>query len=241
MTKKVLIVEDEGITSLELENKIRKWGYDPIGVAVSGEEALAMARDLKPDLMIMDVRLQGEEDGVEAAEKILDEMKISLIYITAHSSDFIMDRAHKTSPYAYFIKPFNDSELKFAIETALCKHEMEKQVNEPENKFKALMDNLMIGIFITKLNGDILMVNQYMADLSSETAIDRVIGKNFRTLFAPSQEIEKLIEKLNREGILIKEILNLVNRNNQEIQIELSAKVNDDRVYGVVTSKKTLK
>ena len=98
MTKKVLIVEDEGITSLELENKIRKWGYDPVGVAVSGEEAMVMARDLKPDLMLMDIRLQGEEDGVEAAEKILKEVKTSLIYITAHSSDLIMDRAHKTSP-----------------------------------------------------------------------------------------------------------------------------------------------
>ncbi len=238
MAKKVLIVEDEGITSLELENKIRKWGYDPVGVAVSGEEALAMARDLKPDLMIMDIRLQGEEDGVEVAEKILKEMKISLIYITAHSSDLIMDRAHKTSPHAYFIKPFNDSELKFAVEMALYKHEMGKKLKESENKYKALMDNLMVGVFITELNGDILMVNQYMADMSSESSIEGVIGRNFRSMFVQSQEIEKLMKKLEKENKIINEILTLVNGNNKKIEIEVSAKINESLVYGVVTSKK---
>jgi AmiR/NasT family two-component response regulator len=187
MTKKVLIVEDEGITSLELENKIRKWGYDPVGVAVSGEEAMVMARDLKPDLMLMDIRLQGEEDGVEAAEKILKEVKTSLIYITAHSSDLIMDRAHKTSPHAYFIKPFNDNELKFAVEMALYKHEMETKLAESENKYKALMDNLMVGVFITELNGNILMMNQYLADLFNGNSLKGVVGRNCKNMFTQSQ------------------------------------------------------
>ncbi|MDI9435280.1 MAG: response regulator [Euryarchaeota archaeon] len=238
MTKKVLIVEDEGITSLELENKIRKWGYDPVGVAVSGEEAMVMARDLKPDLMLMDIRLQGEEDGVEAAEKILKEVKTSLIYITAHSSDLIMDRAHKTSPHAYFIKPFNDNELKFAVEMALYKHEMETKLAESENKYKALMDNLMVGVFITELNGNILMMNQYLADLFNGNSLKVVVGRNFKNMFTQSQEIEKLMEKLENEGKLINENLTLINGNNQKIEIELSAKTSKNLVYGVVTSIK---
>jgi len=234
----VLIVEDEGITSLELENKIRKWGYDPVGVAVSGEEAMVMARDLKPDLMLMDIRLQGEEDGVEAAEKILKEVKTSLIYITAHSSDLIMDRAHKTSPHAYFIKPFNDNELKFAVEMALYKHEMETKLAESENKYKALMDNLMVGVFITELNGNILMMNQYLADLFNGNSLKVVVGRNFKNMFTQSQEIEKLMEKLENEGKLINENLTLINGNNQKIEIELSAKTSKNLVYGVVTSIK---
>ncbi len=238
MTKKVLIVEDEGITSLELENKIRKWVYDPVGVAVSGEEAMVMARDLKPDLMLMDIRLQGEEDGVEAAEKILKEVKTSLIYITAHSSDLIMDRAHKTSPHAYFIKPFNDNELKFAVEMALYKHEMETKLAESENKYKALMDNLMVGVFITELNGNILMMNQYLADLFNGNSLKVVVGRNFKNMFTQSQEIEKLMEKLENEGKLINENLTLINGNNQKIEIELSAKTSKNLVYGVVTSIK---
>ena len=238
MTKKVLIVEDEGITSLELENKIRKWGYDPVGVAVSGEEAMVMARDLKPDLMLMDIRLQGEEDGVEAAEKILKEVKTSLIYITAHSSDLIMDRAHKTSPHAYFIKPFNDNELKFAVEMALYKHEMETKLAESENKYKVLIDNLMVGVFITELNGNILMMNQYLADLFNGNSLKVVVGRNFKNMFTQSQEIEKLMEKLENEGKLINENLTLINGNNQQIEIELSAKTSKNLVYGVVTSIK---
>ncbi|HHY00904.1 MAG TPA: response regulator [Methanothermobacter sp.] len=238
MNKKVLIVEDEGITSLELENKIRKWGYNPVGIAVSGEEAMVMARDLKPDLILMDIRLQGKEDGVEVAEKILKEMKISLIYITAHSSDFMMDRAHKTSPHAYFIKPFNDNELKFAVEMALYKHEMEGKLKESETKYKALIDNLMVGVFITELNGNILMMNQYMADLSNENSSEGIIGRNLRSMFDQSQEIEKLMGKLENEGNLINENLTLINGNNQKIEIELSAKISKNIVYGVVTSVK---
>ncbi|MDD3753780.1 MAG: response regulator [Methanobacterium sp.] len=238
MNKKVLIVEDEGITSLELENKIRKWGYDPVGVAVSGEEAMVMARDLKPDLILMDIRLQGEEDGVEVAEKILKEMKISLIYITAHSSDFMMDRAHKTSPHAYFIKPFNDNELKFAVEMALYKHEMEGKLKESENKYKTLIDNLMVGVFITELNGNILMMNQYLANLSNGNSSEGIIGRNLRSMFDQSQEIEKLMGKLENEGNLINENLTLINGNNQKIEIEFSAKISKNIVYGVVTSVK---
>lgn len=126
MNKKVLIVEDEGITSLELENKLRKWGYNPVGVAISGKEAMQMARNLEPDLLIMDIRLQGDEDGVEVAEQILNEMEISLIYITAHSTDLMIEKAKKTSPHAYFVKPFNDDDLKVAVEIALSKPEIER-------------------------------------------------------------------------------------------------------------------
>lgn len=199
---------------------------------------MVMARDLKPDLMLMDIRLQGEEDGVEAAEKILKEVKTSLIYITAHSSDLIMDRAHKTSPHAYFIKPFNDNELKFAVEMALYKHEMETKLAESENKYKVLMDNLMVGVFITELNGNILMMNQYLADLFNGNSLKVVVGRNFKNMFTQSQEIEKLMEKLENEGKLINENLTLINGNNQKIEIELSAKTSKNLVYGVVTSIK---
>ncbi|BDZ72035.1 response regulator [Methanobacterium petrolearium] len=119
MNKKVLIVEDECITSLELENKLSNWGYTPVGIAVSGEQALEMARELRPDVLIMDIRLRGDEDGVEVAWKILDEMEVSLIYITAHSTDYMMERAYETSPLAYFVKPFNDGELKLALEMVM--------------------------------------------------------------------------------------------------------------------------
>lgn len=134
MDKKVLIVEDECITSLELENKLRSWGYNPVGIAISGEEAMKMARDLKPDLLIMDIRLQGEEDGVEVARKILNEMEISLIYITAHSTKYMMERAYETSPHAYVVKPYNDGELRVAVEKAVSKDMRNGKYNEPKKE-----------------------------------------------------------------------------------------------------------
>lgn len=234
MGKKILIVEDEGITSLELENKLRKWGYMPLGTAISGDEALQMARDMEPDLVIMDVRLQGKEDGVEVAERILNEMEVSLIYITAHSSDSIMDRAHKTSPHAYFIKPFNDNELKFAIEMALFKHEMEKKLRESEKKYMALMDNLMVGVFIMELDGSIVMLNQFLADLSGLGSLDEIIGSNAKSVFREPQERRNFLKRLKKEGKLFNKTLMMVDNSGQDIEIIVSVKIHENLIYGVV-------
>lgn len=234
MDKKILIVEDEGITSLEMEKKLRLWGYKPLGTAISGEEAMAMARDLKPDLLIMDVRLHGEEDGVEVAEKIQNEMDISLIYITAHSSDSVMERAYKTSPYAYFIKPFSDNELKFAIENAFYKHDLERKVTESEEKYQALMDNILVGVFIMELNGDIIVLNQFLAELSGLGSWEELIGSNAKRVFREPHERRTFLKRLKKEGKLLKERMKMIDHSNHDIEILVSAKIEGGLIYGVV-------
>jgi AmiR/NasT family two-component response regulator len=234
MCKKILIVEDEGITSLELEKKLRKWGYKPLGTAISGEEAVRMARDLEPDLVIMDIRIQGEYDGVEVAEKIQSEMEVSLIYITAHSSDLIMNRAHKTSPYAYFIKPFSDTELKFAIDMAIYKHDMEQKLTESEKKYKSLMDNLMVGVFIMELDGNIVMLNQFLADLSGLGSLAEMIGSNAKPVFREPHERRSFLKRLKKVGKLLNETLMMVDNSDQDIEILVSAKIEDGLIYGVI-------
>jgi PAS domain S-box-containing protein len=236
--KKILIVEDEGITSLEMEKKLRSWGYNPLGTAISGEEAVLMARDLNPDLLIMDVRLQGEEDGVEVAEKIQNEMDISLIYITAHSSDSVMQRAYKTSPYAYFIKPFSDNELRFAIETAFYKHDLELKVMESEEKYQALMDNLLVGVFIMELNGNIVVLNQFLAELSGLGSWEKMIGSNAKRVFREPHERRTFLKRLKKEGKILRESIKMMDHNNHDIDIIVSAKIEDGLIYGVVCPMK---
>lgn len=150
--KKILIVEDEMITSLEMRMKIESWGYSVLDSVKSSADAVETAIKNNPDLIIMDVVLSGNEDGISAAENIQKHTEIPLIYVTAYSSEMIMERAHKTSPYAYIIKPFDDNELKFAIELALKKHELKKEFDEKQELHRIISKNLGDVIWILDLD-----------------------------------------------------------------------------------------
>jgi PAS domain S-box-containing protein len=141
MMEKILIVEDESITSFELKTKIENWGYSVVGIASTSEDVLKMIPNLEPDLITMDITIRGEMDGIEVVEILQKTREIPVIYITAHSSDQIMERALKTSPYAFIIKPFADKELKFAIELALKKHSMKKELNNDQMIHKIISEN----------------------------------------------------------------------------------------------------
>ncbi|AEH60473.1 response regulator receiver protein [Methanosalsum zhilinae DSM 4017] len=123
---KILIVEDENIIALNIKKKLRNIGYIVPGIASTGKEAIEKAEITFPDLVLMDIRLKGEMDGVEAASQIRDKFDIPVIYLTAYSDEEILERAKKTEPYGYILKPFKESELRTSIEVALHKHKMEK-------------------------------------------------------------------------------------------------------------------
>lgn len=121
--KKILIVEDEVIVSMVLEETIVKLGYQVVGTVISGPDAIEKTGETRPDLVLMDIRLDGEMDGIEAAEKITALYNIPVVYLTAHSDEKTLDRAIKTQPYGYLIKPFRERELYTTIEMAINKHQ----------------------------------------------------------------------------------------------------------------------
>ena len=116
---KILIVEDEGIVALDLESRLRGMGYLVVGVTDSGEEAIQKAIETCPDLVLMDIRLKGDMDGIEAAGVIRARLDIPVIYLTALVDEDTMRRANVTQPYASIAKPFKEDELRTAIEAAL--------------------------------------------------------------------------------------------------------------------------
>ncbi len=124
MPKKILIVEDEAVNSIVLEKTLHELGYDVAGNAFDAEEAIAMARDEKPDLILMDIRIQGEKDGIEAAKEIYALYNIPIIYLTAHSDDETIKRAVESGPFGYLIKPFKEKELYSNIEMTIHKHKI---------------------------------------------------------------------------------------------------------------------
>jgi signal transduction histidine kinase len=138
----ILIVEDEEIVAADLGNKLRQLGYDVCGSARRGEDAVALARERDPDLVLMDIRLAGAMDGVEAAEMICHELGLPVIYLTAHLDGPTLQQAKVTEPFGYILKPFETRELEMHIEMALYKHKAERALREAQAKLQAHADDL---------------------------------------------------------------------------------------------------
>ena len=128
--KRIMVVEDEGVTAMMISSSLVEMGYSVIAAEFSGEEAVKKAEEDRPDLIVMDIVLDGEMDGIEAAGEIQSRFRIPVVYLTAHSSDAMLKRIKKTEPFGHIIKPFNDRELHAAIEIALYKHEMEEKLRK---------------------------------------------------------------------------------------------------------------
>jgi signal transduction histidine kinase len=138
MNEKILIVEDESIVALDLRYRLDGFGYQVVAIADSGEEAIEKTAELAPDLVLMDIQLTGEIDGVETATQIRDGWNIPVIYITAYTDEETVDRAKVTRPLGYLVKPFDDRELHTIIEIALYRHRAEVA----ESRERALTDAL---------------------------------------------------------------------------------------------------
>jgi len=137
-TKKILVVEDDAIAAMDIQRTLQLGGYEVVAVASSGEEAVEITEKLKPDLILMDIVLKGEMDGINASNKINEILDIPVIYLTAHSEESTVQRAKLTNPYGYLIKPFDNRELKFTVDMALYKHHLEHKLKESEKKFRLL-------------------------------------------------------------------------------------------------------
>ncbi len=116
---KILIVEDEGIVSIDIRNILKNLGYNYIEVAFTGEEALNKTQDWEPDVILMDIGLKGDIDGIEAAGKIKNRINTPIIFLTGFADDNTLARANKINPVGYIIKPINNKDLDDAISKAL--------------------------------------------------------------------------------------------------------------------------
>ena len=122
-----MIVEDEWIVAEDIKMILGRLGYTETSISSSGDEAIQNAEKDKPDLVLMDIVLEGEMDGIEAANEIRNRFNIPIIYLTAYADEKILERAKITEPSGYIVKPFIDEDLKIAIEIALYKHKSEEE------------------------------------------------------------------------------------------------------------------
>lgn len=172
--EKILLVEDDAIESMDIKRTLESFGYEVPYIASRGDEAVEKAVDITPDLILMDIILKGGINGIEAASKIKN-LDIPLIFLTAHSEDATVQKAKLTEPYGYIIKPFDSSELRYAIELALYKNKMEKELKLREKLLNSIINNSPILQFVIDEHHRILYWNQSLADYSGIPS-EEIIG-----------------------------------------------------------------
>lgn len=125
--EKILVVEDDTIIALTIQGRLKEFGYEVVGRASNGEDAIKKAKELQPDLVLMDIHIKGPMDGIQTAETVYGIYNIPVIYLTAYSDEKTLERAEKTSPFGYVVKPFNDDTLRTTIKMALLKDRSNKE------------------------------------------------------------------------------------------------------------------
>lgn len=163
---KILIVEDQNIVAMDLQNCLKTLKYNVSGIAFSGAGAIKKAQETSPDLILMDITLKGDMDGISAAAEIKKRFNIPIIYLTSYADQATIQRAKETEPFGYLLKPFEEKELNRMIEIALHKHKIEKEIKEKENYLKSALDSLNYGILKVKKDGTIIFANKYCLDLT---------------------------------------------------------------------------
>ena len=178
---RILVVEDERITAEDIKDGLKSLGYEVPAVVYSGEDAVCKAGELQPDLVLMDIKLEGEMDGIEAAGEIKKHFDIPVIYLTAYSDENTLERAKRTEPSGYVLKepsgfvhkPFKESELHSIIELTLYRHKMEKNHDQ---WLSTMLENMDDALIATDGNGKIRFMNHIAEDLTGwiqEEAVNR--------------------------------------------------------------------
>lgn len=163
---KILIIEDDPVTVMYLQEMLELRKYRVVGSAPDGPGAIALAHGEQPDLILMDVILEGAMDGIDAAMEIQSRLDIPVVYLTASTDEKNLRRAQETDPYGYLIKPLKDYDLYSAIETALTRHRLERKIKESEAFVSSLMNSVPVPVIVVDLDQTIRYVNRAFESLT---------------------------------------------------------------------------
>lgn len=158
---KILIVEDEAVIAMEVKHAVERLGYSAAAITDNGLDAVNLAKQLQPDIILMDIVLKGPIDGIDAALKINSLAKIPIVYLTAYQTDEILERSKATRPYGYLLKPLNERDLNSCLRMALYRFDTEKRLKESEERYFRLADNARDMIFrMSLVNGIYEYINK---------------------------------------------------------------------------------
>jgi len=191
---KVLIVDDEVVVAEDIRRQLRSIGYLVVGVVSSGADAIRLAGEHLPDLILMDIKLKGPMDGIETARTIQQQYEIPVIYLTAFADDDTLQRARQTLPLAYLIKPFVSSDLRAALELALFRHRVSRMAEQRGRWLNAVLKAMGDAVVTIDQEGRVTMLNPAAEGLTGWTQAEAV-GK-------AADEILVLLDPATRKPLL---------------------------------------
>ncbi len=255
----ILIVEDEHIVAWDIKETLEKLGYTASDRVVSGADAIRSAALEEPDLVLMDIRLEGKIDGIAAGEEIYHQLDIPVVYLTAHADELTLKRATRTNPFGYIVKPFQAQALHTTIQIALQRHQLEKSAKSAQVYLTNTLDSIGGGIIVTDRQGLVILMNPLAEALTGweeRAALGLDIGQIFHLIWesdGTAIENPSLRSMRLQQTIKSPEKCWLVSKNGAEVPIydtaspiiapdgEISGSIiffqdNTDRVLAVVDS-----
>jgi PAS domain S-box-containing protein len=220
---KVLIVESENIFALELQRLLTSVGYETIGTAHNGEEAVAMAEANRPDIVLIDIRLQGSLDGVQAADLMYERFDTPVVYLTSQIGETTLRRSKVTEPFGYLFKPFDEKILFTIIEVAIFHHQMEKRLKESEQRLNAILTSVGDGLIAVDDEDRIQYINPVADRLTgwkAEDAFDQKLSTVCKVIDETTLQPSVYAEHDLHQFIQSHQNILLVSRNGQTVPIE---------------------
>lgn len=198
----VLVVEDESIVSKDIQHSLKKLGYNVVGAASTGEKAFELAASERPDIILMDIMLKGDINGIETAERVKRELNIPVIYLTAYADESTLSKAKVTEPFGYIIKPFKEVDLHTSIEMALYKYSKEKEVLKERDLFYSLIENKESNDFIfVKSKSKLVKINT--EDIYYVEALkDYVVINTLDSRYTIHSTMKDIVNKLSPEQFI---------------------------------------
>jgi PAS domain S-box-containing protein len=241
--KRILIVEDEAVTAKDIESTLELLGYEVTGVVDTGEEAIEKALGSSPDLILMDIKLKGKLSGIEAAAKIMQVSPVPVVYLTAFADPETLKNAKLTYPFGYLVKPFEDSQLRAAIETTLARAEMSGVLKKSRELLFSTLKSIVDGVIAADEAGRVTFMNSTAEILTGWTEKD-ALGLDLESVFTLTDEITGakiggLMEKALSKGFagVISSHALLVPRRGEGVPVEDSTALIRDssgKVSGII-------
>lgn len=226
---KILIVEDENIVAFNIQSRLEGLGYTVTAVSSSGEVALQKVEETRPNLVLMDIKLKGTLDGIQAAEQIRRQFQIPVVYLTAYTDEETLYRAKLTEPYGYILKPFEARDLGTTIEMALYKHQIEQQLREREQWLATTLKSIGDAVITTDSQGLVTFMNP-VAETLTRWKSEEVLGNDLSQIFHAINEktrkvIDNPIKLVLQEGVTVglENHTLLITKDGNEIPIDDSA------------------
>jgi len=240
----IMVVEDEWIVAKNIQKHLQKLGYAVPYVVASGEEAVQLAEKNNPDIVLMDIALLGKADGIETANQIRSRFNIPVIYLTAYVDNKMLERAKLTEPFGYVIKPFGDREIQVAIEMAMYKHKMEKQLKESKDWLSTTLRSIGDAVIATDARSCVNFMNpvaESMIGWKESEVCGKPLKDYFRIMINGLESQEEGYDLLKRamvDGVVVNHMNHqLVAKDGRQIAIDLSVapiKNDNKRINGVV-------